>query len=79
MLRNCPFSPGGLVGHRAFFRFEFQDRAGLYGAVGSPIRDKRGASHDAIEQDFHDPDAAADHFCAGCGGYHEGDKLALRF
>jgi hypothetical protein len=39
----------------------------------------RGDPHDAIKQDFHDPDAAADHFCAGCGGYHEGDKLALRF
>jgi hypothetical protein len=40
---------------------------------------QEGASHDAVEQDFHDQDTAADHFCIGRGGYHEGNKHALRF
>jgi hypothetical protein len=37
-----------------------------------------GASHDVVEQGLYDEDVAADHFCVGGHGNHEGGQFALR-
>ena len=65
-------------GHRAFFAFWALPVADCIGPHDA-LYESEGASHDAVEQGFHDQNPGADHFCAGRSRCDESGKLALRF
>jgi hypothetical protein len=72
------FPPGGLAAAGRFFVFQVRNVWWRCVFRANALYGGGGASHDIAEQDLHDQDATADHFCAGGHGYSEGDKFALR-
>jgi hypothetical protein len=50
---------------------------GIVSRVSIPYTGANGASHEAVEQGFHDQNPGADHGGANSRCRHESDKLAL--
>jgi hypothetical protein len=64
-------------GHRVFFVPGTKMRSHCFLRLHA-LYDAEGASHDFVEQGFHDQDAGADHSCTGRRSHSEGGKSALR-
>jgi hypothetical protein len=64
-------------GHRVFFVPGTKMRSHCFLRLHA-LYDAEGASHDFVEQGFHDQDAGADHSCTGRHSHSEGGKSALR-
>jgi hypothetical protein len=52
---------------------------GIVPRIPMPYTGRNGASHDVVEQGFHDQNSGADHFCTRGCGHPESGKSALRF
>src|ERR1700728_959769 len=65
-------------GHRAFFAFQATKMRSHCFLRLHAVYDAEGASHDVVEQGFHDQDTGAHHSCTGRRGHYEGGKSALR-
>jgi hypothetical protein len=71
-------SPGGLMAIGLFLRFRALRCGAIVSCAFMPYTTQRGASHDFVEQGFHDQDAGADHSCTDRRNHYEGGKSALR-